>query len=300
MDLGAPDSTASEGGRQVTINDAGQVAGTVRLVGEPVAARWTGPTYGAPEILNPLPGHRRSEATDINQSGQVTGASDSHAVRWTGTTPEALSPESQGVGFGINDSGQVTGYKIGNGRATAVRWDGTTPQQLDSLPGDTASAGYAINNAGQVTGVNFILGKNRAVRWDEANVVDLGLLPEALDSRGWDINAAGWVVGSSTIPLTTGGGIEHAILHDRKALYDLIDLIVGPNPFDHLFIAFGINDVQFGSIVGQIVGVGSVNSTITAYRLTPVTQSGVSEPTTLALLTFGMAALRSRCRRVRR
>ena len=250
-----------------SLNNSGQISGTVEVTGGFAAARWTGPNYTTPQILPPLPAATVSVGDRINTSGQIAGTSGEQPVRWAGTAVEALDPlpggRTRGDAYGINNSGQVSGWTLFNGRTTAVRWTGTAPEALDSLPGDTASSGYAINSSGQVAGVNSIGGFNRTVRWTGTNVEDLGLLPGATDSLGSDINDDGWVVGESTV-----NGVPRAFLHDGTTLYDLNDLIVGPNPFLLLQIARGINNA------GQITGTGATtNGPSHAFLLTPISDS---------------------------
>jgi probable HAF family extracellular repeat protein len=55
---------------------------------------------------------------------------------------------------GINDSGQVVGYSVGED-FSATEWDGGSIVDLGSLPGSASAIAWGINIAGQAVGWSF-------------------------------------------------------------------------------------------------------------------------------------------------
>ncbi len=116
--------------------------------------------------LDPLPGHRRANANDINDNGQIvgwSGAQNQTAVLWT-----------------IDGAGVVT------------------VQDLGTLPGGTFSIAYGINNLGQIVGLtDGALGSRRPFIWTANNGMrDLGVPVGLVGGFARRINDAGQVVGS--------------------------------------------------------------------------------------------------------
>ena len=174
----------------------------------PTRVHATAPTY----TVTVLGGE--SYAVAINASGQVVGnsyfAGASHAVRWTGTTPEDLG---EFYASGINASGQVVG-NLGGAWGTgnvmhAVRWTGTGATTTLYPFGNGSSAGYGINDSGVVAGSAYLYSFvyynyfTNAIRWTGGTTVD-----EALGIRtdGYGINASRQVAGSVVI-----GGDRRAV-----------------------------------------------------------------------------------------
>ena len=54
--------------------------------------------------------------------------------------------------YGINNAGQVVGYRVSAGLATATEWSDGSIISLGSLPGSTSSVANGINDAGQAVG----------------------------------------------------------------------------------------------------------------------------------------------------
>jgi probable HAF family extracellular repeat protein len=189
--------------------------------------------------------------------------------------------------WGINDSGQVTGYSSSPDR-TGVHAFRTSPTgtlsdpgaDLGTLPGYANSRGTAINALGQVTGYSGPgNGEVHAFRTTPTGLISdpgtaLGALPGLANSIGNGINALGVVVGTSYGNANVGAG--HAFIYDTQ-MRDLNDLIP-PGSGWVLTSGTGINDF------GLIAGFGQLNGQGHAFVLTPVPEPG-------ALALAGLAAV---------
>jgi len=127
--------------------------------------------------LDPLPGHFRSTAHDINDKGQIVGWSgdlSQNAVLWT-----------------IDEAGAITIMDLG------------------VLPGGTFSIAYGINNLGQIVGLtNGASGRWRPFIWTADNGMrDLGVPEGGVGGSAHSINDTGQVVGAF---VTTGANIPLA------------------------------------------------------------------------------------------
>jgi probable HAF family extracellular repeat protein len=146
------------------INDRGEAAGTVDELCSYLcnghAVMWT--ADGEMIALDDQRAGDFSQATDINNRGEVVGWHGSQPFLWTRAHGMvdlgSLPGGGAGVAYGINDSGQVVGSSGGR----PFLW---TPEggmvELGTLPGDDFSAAYAINNRGQIAGTTA----HRAVMW---------------------------------------------------------------------------------------------------------------------------------------
>jgi len=159
-------------------------------------------------------GGRNSNATAINNSGQIVGSSDvligyltdRHAVRWdagvisdlgvlgTGRTSEATD---------INNAGIVVGYSLTdsmNEVSHAMRWDGTVATDIGTAANGISRAN-AINDAGLITGAaagDRSSWKQQTMLWDNNVGTNLGTLRGGEISEGRGINSSGTIVGAST------------------------------------------------------------------------------------------------------
>jgi probable HAF family extracellular repeat protein len=169
--------------------------------------------------------------TGSNNLGQVVGSSGLHAAIWNGSTATDLGTVGSGVmsfAYDINDAGQVVGASDtwGTTLRQAAIWNGTVGTAL-GLAGLT-SAALAINNPGQVVGwgqvqeaiyypadyqplnpnrVWYTIWTNHAFVWNDTVATDLNTALFAIGA-GWvlteatGINDLGQIVGSATNRIT--------------------------------------------------------------------------------------------------
>ncbi len=141
-------------------------------------------------------------------------------------------------GFGINDSGQVTGSAQlpGNVASHAFLYSGGAMTDLGSLGGD--SDGWGINAFGQVSGTSLTAaGLTHAFLYSGGKMTDLGTLGGNF-SAGRGINDFGQITGFAELR----DGSLHAFLYTRNRMKDLGTL--GGNFSEGL----GVNNA------GQVVG----------------------------------------------
>ncbi|HXR78386.1 MAG TPA: choice-of-anchor D domain-containing protein [Bryobacteraceae bacterium] len=171
-----------------------------------------GYTVYAVTDLGTLPGYKTSEASGINNSGQVAGTAymDTnlqgvhHAFLWQngqltdlGTLPGYDSTRA----LAINDKSQIVGTaenSSGNGGSHAFLWQNGQMTDLGTLGGSESSA-RAINNLGQIVGDSLTAsGADHAFLWQDRQMTDLGTLGGAdVDTVATGINDSGQVVGYS-------------------------------------------------------------------------------------------------------
>jgi len=172
--------------------------------------------------LDPLPGHFRSTAHDINDKGQIVG--------WSGDLSQTA------VLWTIDDAGTITINDLG------------------TLPGGTFSIAYGINNLGQVVGLtNGASGRWRPFIWTADNGMrDLGVPEGVVGGSAHSVNDAGQVVGAF---VTTGANIP---LADRGtfALWtvDASGATIDVRDFGNLGgkAAVAWNNNNHGNVVGDI------------------------------------------------
>jgi hypothetical protein len=194
-----------------SINDAGQIAGTVL---EPdnrgqTPLVWDGSTS---TILGLVSGYKTGRATGINNNGLIVGE----------ICCDDLYPE-------------------------AVVWRGTTPTLLPRLQASggatTGGEAVAVNEAGLIVGELSATGSYvYAVAWENGVVTNLGWVGAGTSAAPTAVNIQGIIVGKSTID---GPAIEHAALWSRvgAAPQDLNTLISASQGAEfELIDATGIND----------------------------------------------------------
>jgi probable HAF family extracellular repeat protein len=165
-----------------------------------------------------------SYAVDINERGQIIGASDVDARQrgflWENGVMTDLGtlggPYSYPVA--INEHGQIVGNSdIASNDRHAFLWENGMMIDLGTLGGYQSYA-RAINERGQVIGYSQTdaLSESHAFLWENGIMFDLGTLGGPT-SDVYDINWAGQVVGDSTTAL----GQSHAFLWEKGTMIDL-------------------------------------------------------------------------------
>ncbi|MDQ6825066.1 MAG: hypothetical protein M3007_06350, partial [Candidatus Eremiobacteraeota bacterium] len=164
----------------------------------------------------PLPtlGGNNSDATAVNDRGQVAGFAENHT-----RDPNCIAPQSldfEGVIWGpskgqmqvlpplagdavagaaaINDSGQAVGAsgicQNPSPAAHAVLWQNNSVINLGSLGGKKGNIATAINNRGEIAGFSDLAGDDtsHAFLWRNGVMTDLGILPGDFSSAAFGIN----------------------------------------------------------------------------------------------------------------
>lgn len=163
---GVPSALSTPAGRSsraLAVNDAGMVVGVSGSANARRAVSWT--AAGAFQELRSLPGLGASEATGINNRGDIVGyCTNSADVR----------------------------------RATFWPAGGGPPLDMGTLPGGTASQAMGINDVGEVVGVSLTASGARAFFWTRSEgMQDLNALVTASGvvlTRAVGINNAGMIV----------------------------------------------------------------------------------------------------------
>jgi probable HAF family extracellular repeat protein len=256
------------------INGSGWVTGSADNAGADNAFLYNGTSM---VNLGVLQSGSFSIGTAINASGQVTGygpssAGPNHAFLYNGASMVDLSSlfgsgwPSQG--YGINDSGMVTGWttvqNVAAGGTAVHAFLYSTASGMVDLgtlstrvgPNSGNSYGYAINASGWVTGYSNTGGPGTfnqpsdAFLYNGTSMVDLGRPAGANFSQGNAINATGQVAGQC---IDATSGYTYACLYNGASWINLNNYIAGSD-LGCLATATGINDA------GQIVGTAFTNS----------------------------------------
>ena len=249
------------GSTAAALNERGRVVGSISVergrdtfgFGGRVAFTWA---KGRLTRLGALPGRTYSRARDLNERGDVVGASyavsaetgevRTRAVLWRGGKTidvGALPGRDMSEAVAINERGQV----IGNG-SEAFLWQNGKTNALGTLPGQQYSGAVAINDRGQVVGTSGSSFRNdrgdtigqsaHAFLWQDGSMTDLGVVPGDLASHAVAINNRGQVVGVSH-----GDSTQTAFVWEKGKLTGLPKL-----PRGGMSAPTAINDR------GQIVG----------------------------------------------
>ena len=189
-------------------------------------------TYKVVQIT--LPGIDGSVGFAINGNGQVAGYVSStstngqiKAFRYSGAVPQTLDTlgGAQCEAYGINDSGQVTGFsELADGVTNhAFYYDGVSIKDIGTL-GGAFSFAYGINNGAQITGYSTLSGGNahHAFQYRNGIMYDLGTLGGS-NSEGSAINQLGQMTGDAdTSPsVSEPYGATHAFFYSNSAMFDI-------------------------------------------------------------------------------
>lgn len=279
-DLGLP----GDNSRGNAINNLNQIVGTTFVPGgSPFQPRGFLYSQGTVTDLGTL-GGASTYPHDINDAGQVTGASDPGDAVGTVFVYQngsmvaipAGNASTSSEASAINDHGALTGRGSTETSLTPFIHDKGTLTIIRDAEGRTPlGAGADINNAGVVTGSARFAGSTRTSAFIYENGVarSIGSLGGTWSS-GASLNERGEVVGTSTL---AGGSIYNAFFYsDATGMVNLNDLIDGGD-------GWVLSDATSINETGQIVGSGLYNGLQRAYLLTPVPEPSVAMLASLGL-----------------
>ncbi|WP_026731403.1 HAF repeat/PEP-CTERM domain-containing protein [Fischerella sp. PCC 9605] len=199
-------------GKNVRINNFGQVVGTSNSSNGARASLWSSSTGTI--NLGTLPGGTYSEAIDINDAGQVAGISsssdgDRHFL-WSSSTGmvdfstlSGLNSNTPHSITAINNTGQVVGnIKKNDDSYSPFLWSNNTGTvELDVVGDGYNSYSKDINDVGQIVGTYSRLdgsGVSKGFLWNNNEATDLSEALDAYVSEPSSINNFGQVVGTYT------------------------------------------------------------------------------------------------------
>ena len=264
-------------------NDAGQVAGVIRLSnGGHHAALWS---KGRLRDLGTL-GGLQSEAVAINHRGLIVGTSEttsgaSHGFLWRngkiidlGTLGGQASEVWSGVtdGTTINERGQIVGVsQTKTGTWHAFLWQNGTMADLGiGVPELGLDTIYAINERGQV----LVSTDKSSVLWNKGKTTRLGTLGgNCTQPEGF--NDLGDIVGASCVPPAkpTLQGTPHAFIWEGGVITDLGRSARGPNSSR----AYAVNNqrqIVGATETGEIVKPGTSTQTAVQHAVLWTRSSG--------------------------
>jgi probable HAF family extracellular repeat protein len=227
--------------------------------------------------------------SNSNASGQIAGG-DGHAIVIDGAATidlGVLPGGSWSAAYGINASGEVTGYgDTSSGHFRGFTWTPATGMTMLGTLGGLDSYGMAINDSGVVAGHSSTSsGYIHGFVSSWSGLTDLGTLG-GTSSYAYGIDNSGAVVGYSTM----GDDSLHAFLYSAGAMLDLNGLVSTGSGWV-LNAAYGIDNA------GQIVGTGAYNGAVHEFRLDPVGgesaagATSVPEASTMVLIGVGLMVL---------
>ena len=206
---------------ELTSGDGAQVPSKLNNLGV-IVGRQAGDGKGVPQAtfwnhshsngkhLGGFAGADYSSATGINDTGEITGSSNTEAAIvpfiWTekgGLQRLPVLPgDTCGQAVAINKDGDIAAYSSGSNGARAFLWSRKGGvRELGTLAGGNYSKAHDLNDSDEVAGVSGSLAGDRAVLWTkDGNARDLGTLPGDFVSEALAINNAGEVVGYSKGP----------------------------------------------------------------------------------------------------
>jgi probable HAF family extracellular repeat protein len=140
-------------------------------------------------------------ASAINDSGQIAGQQDPHAMVYRGGRWQPLPDGSLfSLSWGINDGGQLVGTQYSReGDTRPVVWQPDKRRVVVPLPKHGSQGwGYAISNSGVVVGYfRSGAGHGHCFLWTPGSrPIDLGVLGEKANCTPAGVNDAGQVAGT--------------------------------------------------------------------------------------------------------
>jgi probable HAF family extracellular repeat protein len=178
-------------GWATAVDGRGDVVGDYQVNSLTDAFIWHAGTF---TDLGALPGDDTTEATAVNDHGEVVGYSSTdtfpatpQAFVWRNGTMTDLGPsgESSVAGY-LNDSGQIVGtVTSSSGDTSAVVWQNGTMTTLPGLGGAYTDP-TGLNDRGEVVGyAGTASGQSEAVAWINGKIVELGSgIPLAVNDGG--------------------------------------------------------------------------------------------------------------------
>jgi probable HAF family extracellular repeat protein len=280
------------------INDSGRVVGySFTGTGATNAFLWTPGAIdgvsGNPQMksLGTL-GGGASQAYGINNSGQVTGYSDTsarpplqHAFLYTAGTMQdigqALNALPNSYGYSVNTSGHVAGtaYDANYTAPHAFFYNGSTSSDLGVFGGQGSSA-LAINNQDTIVGyLTTSSSFDHAFVYSGGTPTDLGTLGGNY-SYALAVNNNNLIVGGSFVDAKDS--VYHAFIWSNGVMTDLNGQLGASGTGWTLNEARAINDA------GQITGIGSVGGISHAFLLSPASAPPPGQaPQITAIQTIG-------------
>jgi probable HAF family extracellular repeat protein len=316
-----------------SVNNLGQVTG---FFGEGASTSTFLYSGGAMTNLGTA-GYHDSQGWSINDSGQITGfvgnrvggvggvmlysGGGANDLGGTMSNLGDMGGSGYAIGFGINNSGQITGaLKTGPGYLNAFLYSGVSPATNLGTLGGVQSVGEGLNNAGQVTGYatrgdnsegafSYTSGPLTDLGGVSGNAInihgqvagyyngdaglytsgawqDLGSVVADQGSTALGINDQGQVVGASNNPGDDDEDPTDAFLWSSTGGMVDLNTLIAPGSGWTLESANAISNT------GYIVGMMTNGDAQDGFLLDPES-SGPStpEPGTLSLVGFGLLGL---------
>lgn len=187
--------------------------------------------------------------------------------------------ESDDNALAINSVGNVVGYGTTGGVNHAWFWNGSL-QDIGTLVAGGTSAARGISSNNYVTGVaQGVSGQDNGFVWDGTTMSALLPLTGDVTSGSYSVNNFAQCVGYSI----DSSSNQHGALWESGVGYDINSLIVGPTG--------GLNVIEGRGINGFHGIYATARDANGAYHAVILNATTVPEPTSLAVLGFGVLAL---------